>query len=74
MPHTFENSAIQIEVNPGLARWSASGKQRNSPSLENCQFSLKYKRGIIGGRLLALMVHCAKSTSTSVQRKMTYIV
>jgi hypothetical protein len=52
MPYTFENSAIQIEVNPGLARWSASGKQRNSPSLENCQFSLKYKRGIIGGRLL----------------------
>jgi len=52
MIHTLENSAIHLEINPTLARWSASGKQRNSPSLENCQFSLKYKRGIIGGRLL----------------------
>ena len=52
MIHTLENSAIHLEINPTLARWSASGKQRNNPSLENCQFSLKFKRGIIGGRLL----------------------
>ncbi len=52
MLHTLENSAIQLEVNPGLARWSVSSRQPNSPSLENIQISLRYRRGITGIRLL----------------------
>ncbi len=52
MIHTLENSEIHLEINPTKSRWSASGKRRSSPSLENCQFGLKYNRGIIGGRLL----------------------
>lgn len=52
MVYTFENSSIQLEVNPRLARWSASGRQRNSPSLENIQFSVNYQRGLTNHRLL----------------------
>lgn len=45
MVHTFENSEIRLEINPALGRWSATGRQRNSPSLENVQINLSYKRG-----------------------------
>jgi alpha-galactosidase len=46
MIHTLENSEIQLEINPMLGRWSAGGRHRNSPSLENIQINLNYKRGL----------------------------
>ena len=52
MIHTLENSAVHLEVNPGLARWSVSGKQRNSPSLENIEINLSYRRGFTRRNLL----------------------
>ncbi|HUV28279.1 MAG TPA: hypothetical protein VMW34_13035, partial [Anaerolineales bacterium] len=45
MPHILENSAIQLEINPLLARWSASSRYSNSPYLENIQLNLGYRRG-----------------------------
>jgi alpha-galactosidase len=44
--HTLENSTIQLVLNPEIARWSAFSRGKNSPSLENIQISLKYRRGI----------------------------
>ena len=52
MIHTLENSAVQLEVNPVSARWSVTGKQRWSPSLENVQVSLSYQRGWSSFKLL----------------------
>ena len=52
MIQTLENSAIQLEVYPRQSRWSVSGKQRNSPSLENVQINLSYQRGYSGHKLL----------------------
>jgi alpha-galactosidase len=45
MPHIFENSAIQLEINPLLARWSASSRHVNGPSLEDLQINLGYRKG-----------------------------
>lgn len=52
MLHTLENAAIQLELNPVLARWSVSARGTNNPFLENVQISLKYRRGWIGSRIL----------------------
>ena len=52
MIHTLENSAVRLEVHPGRARWSVTGKQRRSPSLENVQVSLSYQRGWSSFKLL----------------------
>ena len=45
MPHNFENSAIHLEINPQIARWSAGSRQANGPSLENLQVNLGYRKG-----------------------------
>ena len=45
MPHILENSAIQLEINPLLARWNASSRYPNGPQLENIQLNLGYRRG-----------------------------
>jgi len=45
MPPTFENSAIQLEINPLLARWSAASRLTNGPSLGDLQLNLGYRKG-----------------------------
>lgn len=45
MPHIFENSAIQLEINPLLARWSVLSRHANGPSLDNLQVNLGFRRG-----------------------------
>lgn len=45
MPQFLENSAIQLAINPFLARWSASSRYLHSPALDNIQLSLGYWRG-----------------------------
>ncbi len=45
MPHIFENSAIQLNINPLLARWSVSSRYPNGPSFEDIQLNLGYRRG-----------------------------
>jgi alpha-galactosidase len=50
--YTLENAYIQVEVNPGLARWSVSSRSTNQPSLKNVQIRLNYRRGRTGMHLL----------------------
>jgi alpha-galactosidase len=45
MPYFFENSAVQLEIHPSIARWSASSRYPNSPSLGNIQLNLAYRQG-----------------------------
>ena len=45
MPHIFENSAIQLELNPLIARWSVSSRHAHGPSLENLQLNSGYRVG-----------------------------
>jgi alpha-galactosidase len=45
MPNNFENSAIHLEINPHIARWSAVSRQVNGPALENLQVNLGYRTG-----------------------------
>ena len=45
MPHIFENAAIQLEINPLLARWSVSSRHANGPALEEIQASIGYRKG-----------------------------
>lgn len=46
MSLSLENSAIQLEVNPRIARWSIASHQPNFPSIENIQLSLRYRQGL----------------------------
>jgi alpha-galactosidase len=50
--HTLENSTLQLTLNPELARWSLSLRRKNSPTLENVQVSLTYRRGFSRNHLL----------------------
>ena len=61
MIHTLENSEVHLEINPSIARYTASGKQRGSPSLDNCQIYLKFARNRIGGSLLDRWPECSIS-------------
>jgi len=45
MPQILENSAIQLEINPQIARWSARSRYPNGPILSNIQLNLGYRRG-----------------------------
>ncbi len=45
MLHTLENANLQVEVNPGLARWSVVSRDTKRPSLKNVQIGLKYRHG-----------------------------
>src|SRR3990172_123061 len=46
MTYTLENGALQLTVNPRLARWSLISRLRNEPSLEGIQVGLSYRRGL----------------------------
>ncbi|HLE14147.1 MAG TPA: glycoside hydrolase family 36 protein [Anaerolineales bacterium] len=46
MTYTLENGALQLTVNPRLARWSLISRLRNGPSLEGIQVGLSYRRGL----------------------------
>ncbi|MFL7892619.1 MAG: alpha-galactosidase [Anaerolineales bacterium] len=45
MPQILENSAIQLEINAQIARWSARSRTPNGPILNNLQLNLGYRRG-----------------------------
>jgi alpha-galactosidase len=45
MPQILENSAIQLEIHPQIARWSARSRYPNGPILSNIQLNLGYRRG-----------------------------
>jgi alpha-galactosidase len=45
MIHTLENSALQLAINPAVARWSVTSRQHPGPALENIQVGLIYRRG-----------------------------
>ena len=45
MSHFFENSSLQVEINPQIARWTVSARHANSARLENLQLNLGFRRG-----------------------------
>src|SRR3972149_2428997 len=53
MTYTLENGALQLSVNPHLARWSLISHLWNGPSLEDLQVGLSYRRGLARRHILA---------------------
>ena len=45
MSHIFENSEIQLDINPLPARWSVSSRHANGPILDHLQVNLGYRIG-----------------------------